>query len=147
MMKLPKTLLNDLRSLADRFENVVRDDERRRLLAKFRDEQDRMPVAKPEPLYPITGLHGEPLNETPPAQVKTVADNVEIGPGHHRLLAELAKGYQATPTMAGNLGFARGTVEQYLSDLRRAGYPIKAKSTGRRMAGRYLKIYRLDRTG
>ena len=146
-MKLPKTLLNDLRSLADRFENVVRADERNRLLAKFRDEQSRKPVAKPEPLYPITGLHGEPLNETPSAKVKTVADNVEIGPGHHRLLNELAKGYQATPTMAGNLGFARGTVEQYLSDLRRAGYPIKAKSTGRRMAGRYRLIYRLDRTG
>ena len=146
-MKVPKTLLNDLRSLADRFENVIRADERKRLLAKFRAETGRKPVAKPEPLYPVTGLHGEPLNETPPARVKTVAHNVDIGPGHHRLLAELAKGYQAAPTMAGNLGFTRLTVVRYLSDLRKAGYPIKAKSTGRRAAGRYQKIYRLDDTG
>ena len=146
-MKVPKTLLNDLRSLADRFENVIRADERKRLLAKFRAETGRKPVAKPEPLYPVTGLHGEPLNETPPARVKTVAHNVDIGPGHHRLLAELAKGYQAAPTMAGNLGFTRLTVVRYLSDLRKAGYPIKAKSTGRRAAGRYQKIYRLDLTG
>ena len=146
-MRVPKTLLNDLRSLADRFENVIRADERKRLLAKFRAESKAKPVAKPEPLYPVTGLHGEPLNETPPPRVKTVAHNVDIGPGHHRLLAELAKGYQAAPTMAGNLGLTRLTVVRYLSDLRKAGYPIKAKSTGRRAAGRYQKIYRLDQTG
>ena len=144
-MRIPKTLLNDVRSLADRFENVVRADERKRLLAKFRAESKAKPVAKP--LYPLTGLHGEPLTETPPAPVKTVAQNVDIGPGHHRLLAELAKGYQAAPTMAGNLGFTRLTVARYLSDLRKAGYPIKAKNTGRRAAGRYQKIYRLDQTG
>ena len=146
-MKVPKTLLNDLRSLADRFENVIRADERKRLLAKFRAETGRKPVAKPKPLYPITGLHGEPLVEAAPVPVKTVAHNVDIGPGHHRLLAELAKGYQAAPTMAGNLGFTRQTVARYLSDLRKAGYPIKSKSTGRRAAGRYQKIYRLDQTG
>ena len=146
-MKIPKTLLNDVRKLADRFEQVVRQDERKRLLAKFRAETGRKPVAKPEPLYPITGLHGEPLVEAAPVPVKTVAHSVDIGPGHHRLLAELAKGYQAAPTMAGNLGFTRLTVGRYLSDLRKAGYPIKAKSTGRRAAGRYQKIYRLDATG
>ena len=146
-MRIPKTLLNDVRNLADRFEQVVRQDERKRLLAKFRAEAKAKPVAKQEPLYPITGLHGEPLNEPPPAPVKTVAQNVDIGPGHHRLLAELAKGYPAAPTMAGNLGFTRLTVVRYLSDLRKAGYPIKAKSTGRRAAGRYQKIYRLDATG
>tara|TARA_Y100000114_G_C11691038_1_gene293570 strand:+ start:224 stop:664 length:441 start_codon:yes stop_codon:yes gene_type:complete len=146
-MRIPKTLLNDVRSLADRFENVVRADERKRLLAKFRAESKAKPVAKPQPLYPVTGLHGEPLVEAAPVPVKTVAHNVDIGPGHHRLLAELAKGYQAAPTMAGNLGFTRLTVVRYLSDLRKAGYPIKAKSTGRRAAGRYQKIYRLDATG
>ena len=144
-MRIPKTLLNDVRKLADRFEQVVRHDERKRLLAKFRAESEAKPVAKP--LYPVTGLHGEPLQETAPAPVKTVAHNVDIGPGHHRLLAELAKGYQAAPTLAGNLGFTRLTVVRYLSDLRKAGYPIKAKSTGRRAAGRYQKIYRLDATG
>ena len=144
-MRIPKTLLNDVRKLADRFEQVVRQDERKRLLAKFRAEAKAKPVAKP--LYPVTGLHGEPLQETAPVPVKTVARNVDIGPGHHRLLAELAKGYQAAPTMAGNLGFTRLTVVRYLSDLRKAGYPIKAKSTGRRAAGRYQKIYRLDATG
>ena len=144
-MRIPKTLLNDVRKLADRFEQVVRQDERKRLLAKFRAESKAKPVAKP--LYPVTGLHGEPLVEAAPVPVKTVAHNVEIGPGHHRLLAELAKGYQAAPTMAGNLGLTRLTVVRYLSDLRKAGYPIKAKSTGRRAAGRYQKIYRLDQTG
>ena len=44
-MRVPKTLLNDLRSLADRFENVIRADERKRLLAKFRAETGRKPVA------------------------------------------------------------------------------------------------------
>ena len=144
-MRIPKTLLNDVRKLADRFEQVVRHDERKRLLAKFRAESEAKPVAKP--LYPVTGLHGEPLQETAPAPVNTGAHNVDSGPGHHRLLAELAKGYQAAPTMAGNLGFTRLTVVRYLSDLRKAGYPIKAKSTGRRAAGRYQKIYRLDATG
>ena len=146
-MRIPKTLLNDVRNLADRFEQVVRQDERKRLLAKFRTEAKKKPVAKPEPSYPITGLHGEPLQEMAPQPVKTVASNVTIYPGHHRLLAELAKGYQAAPTMAGNLGLTRLTVVRYLSDLRKAGYPIKAKSTGRRAAGRYQKIYRLDQTG
>ena len=84
-MNIPKTLLNDVRKLADRFEQVVRQDERKRLLAKFRAESKAKPVAKPEPLYPVTGLHGEPLNETPPPRVKTVAHNVDIGPGHHRI--------------------------------------------------------------
>ena len=144
-MRIPKTLLNDVRKLADRFEQVVRQDERKRLLAKFRAESKAKPVAKP--LYPVTGLHGEPLVEAAPVPVKTVAHNVDIGPGHHRLLAELAKGYQAAPTMAGNLGFTRLPVVRYLSDLRKAGYPIKSKSTGRRAAGRYQKIYRLDATG
>ena len=144
-MRIPKTLLNDVRKLADRFEQVVRHDERKRLLAEFRAESKAKPVAKP--LYPVTGLHGEPLVEAAPMPVKTVAHNVDIGPGHHRLLAELAKGYQAAPTMAGNLGFTRLTVVRYLSDLRKAGYPIKSKSTGRRAAGRYQKIYRLDATG
>ena len=60
--------------------------------------------------------------------VKTVAHNVDIGPGHHRLLAELAKGYQAAPTMAGNLGFTRQTVVRYLSDLARQDIRSRQKA-------------------
>ena len=94
----------------------------------------------------MTGLHGEPLVEAAPVPVKTVAHNTDIGPAIIGCWPSWRK-YQAAPTMAGNLGFTRLTVVRYLSDLRKAGYPSKSKSTGRRAAGRYQKIYRIDATG
>ena len=88
-MNYPPHLIEAFKKLTDDFENAIRADERQRLLAKFRAESEAKPVAKP--LYPVTGLHGEPLQEAAPVPVKTVAHNEDIGPGHHRLLAELAK--------------------------------------------------------
>ena len=88
-MRIPKTLLNDVRKLADRFEQVVRQDERKRLLAKFRAETNKKPVAKP--LYPVTGLHGDPLQEAAPVPVKTVAQ-CGYWPGPSSAAGRIGKG-------------------------------------------------------
>ena len=49
-MNIPKTLLNDVRKLADRFEQVVRQDERA-VACKIPGETGRASQSQ-EPLYP-----------------------------------------------------------------------------------------------
>ena len=142
-MRVPKTLLNDLRSLADRFENVIRADERKRLLAKFRAENGRKPVAKPEPLYPITGLHGEPLYESGPQPVDVL--RVELNDTHRTMLSYLREGFMAVPTLAGHAGIKKQSVYTYLGQLEQMGYKLERKSTGN-IRGGYRLIYRLAKS-
>ena len=70
---IPKTLVDDLCGCLDRIEDAIRTDEaakeRARIADLFSKEFPKRPVAKPEPLFPITGLHGEPLHESGPQPV------------------------------------------------------------------------------
>ena len=147
---IPKNLVDDLCGCMNRIEVAIRADERQRLLAKFRTEFPDKPAAKPKPetLYPITGLHGEPLHETGP---QPVAYNELVAPAraaglcetHRRLIARLSEGtFYAVPTLAGHLGIKKESVYHYLSGLRKAGYDVEVRSTGNRKGG-YVKIYRL----
>ena len=154
---IPKELVNDLCGCLDRIEAAIRTDEaakeRARLLAKFREEFPKKPVAKPEPLFPVTGLHGEPLNETVP-QPKTYDPGAAFdyaGQGlnetHRRIIAWLSTGtFMAVPTLAGHLGIKKASVYHYLSGIQKAGYQLEIRSTGNNKGG-YRNIYRLAKTG
>ena len=148
----PPHLIDGFKKLADDFEAHIRADERARLLAKFREEFPKKPVAKPEPLFPITGLHGEPLYAT---GAQPVTYNELVAPAraaglcetHRRLIGYLSQGtFYAVPTLAGHLNIKKESVYHYLSGIKKAGYEVEIRSTGNRKGG-YVNIYRLAKTG
>ena len=153
---IPKNLVDDLCGCLDKIEAAIRTDEaakeRKRLLAKFREEFPKKPVAKPEPLFPVTGLHGEPLHESGP---RPVTYNDMVAPAraaglcetHRRLIARLSEGtFYAVPTLAGHLNIKKESVYHYLSGIKKAGYQLEIRNTGNRKGG-YTHIYRLAKTG
>ena len=153
---IPKNLVDDLCGCLDKIEAAIRTDEaakeRARLLAKFREEFPKKPVAKPEPLFPVTGLHGEPLHESGPQPI-TYNDLVAparaagLNETHRRLIGYLSQGtLYAVPTLAGHLNIKKESVYHYLSGLKRAGYQLEIRNTGNRKGG-YTHIYRLAKTG
>ena len=153
---IPKNLVDDLCGCLDKIEAAIRTDEaakeRARLLAKFREEFPKKPVAKPEPLFPVTGLHGEPLHESGPQPV-TYNDLVAparaagLNETHRRLIGYLSQGtFYAVPTLAGHLNIKKESVYHYLSGLKRAGYQLEIRNTGNRKGG-YTHIYSLAKTG
>ena len=153
---IPKNLVDDLCGCLDKIEAAIRTDEaakeRKRLLAKFREEFPKKPVAKPEPLFPVTGLHGEPLHESGPQPI-TYNDMVAparaagLNETHRRLIGYLSQGtFYAVPTLAGHLNIKKESVYHYLSGLKRAGYQLEIRNTGNRKGG-YTHIYRLAKTG
>ena len=153
---IPKNLVDDLCGCLDKIEAAIRTDEaakeRARLLAKFREEFPKKPVAKPEPLFPVTGLHGEPLHESGPQPI-TYNDMVAparaagLNDTHRRLIGYLSQGtFYAVPTLAGHLNIKKESVYHYLSGLKRAGYQLEIRNTGNRKGG-YTHIYRLAKTG
>lgn len=141
----PPHLIEGFKKLADDFEAHIRADERQRLLAKFRAEFPERPVAKPG-LFPITGLHGEPLNEAGPAAVRFYnADN--LNDTHRAMIDWLSRGtFMAVPTLAGHIGVKKATVYNYLTDLKNAGHDLEVRTTGN-LKGGYRNIYRLAKTG
>ena len=153
---IPKNLVDDLCGCLDRIEAAIRTDEaakeRARLLAKFREEFPKKPVAKPEPLFPVTDMHGEPLHESGPQPI-TYNDLVAparaagLNETHRRLIGYLSQGtFYAVPTLAGHLNIKKESVYHYLSGLKRAGYQLEIRNTGNRKGG-YTHIYRLAKTG
>ena len=142
-MKYPPRLIDAFKKLTDEFENAIRADERQRLLTKFRAEHPEKPVAKPEPLYPITGLHGEPLMESGPQPVDVL--RVELNDTHRTMLSYLRQGFMAVPTLAGHAGIKKQSVYTYLGQLEQMGYKLERKSTGN-IRGGYRLIYRLAKS-
>lgn len=155
---IPKNLVDDLCGCLDRIEAAIRTDEaakeRARIADLFRAEFPERPVAKPKPdtLFPVTGLHGEPLHESGP---QPVTYNDMVAPAraaglcetHRRLIARLSEGtFYAVPTLAGHLNIKKESVYHYLSGLKRAGYQLEIRNTGNRKGG-YTHIYRLAKTG
>ena len=149
----PPLLIEGFKKLADDFEAHIRADERSRIAKKFADAFPSKPVAKPEPLYPITDLHGEPLQETAP-QPKTYDPAAafdyagqRLNESERRIIAWLSTGtFYAVPTLAGHLNVKKQTVYQYLDNIKRAGYQLEIRNTGNNKGG-YRNIYRLAKTG
>ena len=148
----PPHLIDGFKKLADDFEAYIRADERSRIAARFVDAFPPKPVAKPEALFPMTDMHGEPLQET---GAQPVTYNELVAPAraaglcetHRRLIARLSEGtFYAVPTLAGHLNIKKESVYHYLSGIKKAGYEVEIRSTGNRKGG-YVNIYRLAKTG
>jgi biotin operon repressor len=148
----PPHLIEGFKRLADNFEAHIRADERKRIAAKFRAEFPTKPVAKPG-LFPVTDLHGQPLQETAP-QPRTYDPAAafdyagqRLNETHRRLIARLSEGtFYAVPTLAGHLNIKKESVYHYLSGIKKAGYQLEIRNTGNRKGG-YVNIYRLAKTG
>ena len=141
----PPHLIEGFKKLADDFEAHIRADERSRIAKRFADAFPSKPVAKPG-LFPITGLHGEPLHETAPQPVRFYnGDN--LNKTHKAMIDWLSRGtFMAVPTLAGHLGIKKVTVYNYMTDLKNAGHEFEIRTTGNRKGG-YVNIYRLAKTG
>tara|TARA_A100001391_G_scaffold2132_1_gene2187 strand:+ start:767 stop:1249 length:483 start_codon:yes stop_codon:yes gene_type:complete len=148
----PPRLIDGFKKLADDFEAHIRADERSRIAKKFADAFPSKPVAKPG-LFPITDMHGEPLQEIgaqpvtyDPAAAFDYAGQ-RLNETHRRLIAYLSQGtFYAVPTLAGHLNIKKESVYHYLSGIKQAGYQLEIRSTGNRKGG-YVNIYRLAKTG
>ena len=139
----PPRLINGFKKLADDFEAQIRADERSRIAKKFADAFPSKPVAKPG-LFPITDMHGEPLQEI---GAQPVTYDPGLNETHRRLIAYLSQGtFYAVPTLAGHLNIKKESVYHYLSGIKKAGYEVEIRSTGNRKGG-YVNIYRLAKTG
>ena len=63
----------------------------------------------------------------PATRVRQIVNDVVLCDTDYRLIAELRRGFQAVPTLAGNIGVAKKSVYHYLSRLRKAGYNVEEK--------------------
>ena len=97
-------------------------------------------------LYEAWNDHGRPLVESLPeataaaAPVEPVKRPRTLCRGHYRIIAELKRDYTTTPMLRGLLGYSQHTLMTYMNDIRRHGYQIETKGSGRR---EYRKLYRL----
>ena len=126
-MNYPPELLDELKTLADRFELVIRGDERDKIISKMRGEL-------------FAAQTSQPQQETV-RQPKDVV-TVRLNSTQKKMLEFLRAGYIAVPTLAGNLRITKETVYTYLWQLEKAGFEIDRRNTGNHRGG-YAKIYRL----
>ena len=151
---VPTELVTELCKNLDRIEEAIRADERAKIRGKMEEAFPPRPVAKPKPetLYPITDMHGEPLQESGPQPI-TYNDLVAparaagLNETHRRLIARLSEGtFYAVPTLAGHLNIKKESVYHYLCGIQKAGYQLEIRNTGN-LKGGYRNIYRLAKTG
>ena len=123
MTNIPKNLIRRFMQLSDDFEEAIRADERQRIAAKVNAGQ--------ETLYPITGLHGEPLHEVAPQPV-TVSTK-KMPRSLVRVLQVMRdRSYPVTAaTLARECDTTKGAILKRLSDLRQRGYVIEKGRTTR----------------
>jgi biotin operon repressor len=126
-MKYPPELLEELKTLADRFELVIRGDERDRIISKMRGDL-------------FAAQTSQPQRESRPQPSDVVT--VRLNSTQKKMLEYLRAGYIAVPTLAGNLRITKETVYTYLWQLEKMGYEIDRRNTGNHRGG-YAKIYRL----
>lgn len=139
-MKTTHEMMKDL-------ENAIRADERAKLREQLRDawNDHGKPLVESLPAVATgnqTGMHGEPLAPV----AKTVATQpTKMTRSQQRLIKELRRGYQAVPTLAGNLGVKKQTIYSMLHIIKANGYAVEIKTVSG-TAARYRKIYRLARS-
>lgn len=150
---VPTELVNELCKSLDRIEEAIRADERAKIRGKMEEAFPPRPVAKPKPetLYPITDMHGHPLQEAPQPKTYDPAAAFDyagqrLNETHRRLIAYLSQGtFYAVPTLAGHLNIKKESVYHYLTGIKKAGYQLEIRNTGNRKGG-YTHIYRLAKT-
>ena len=130
-MNIPKNLIRRFMQLSDDFENAIRASERQRIAAKFAMPlaaglTAEEPASKPEPLYPITDMHGEPLHVTPQQRTKLPRSLQRV-----LHIMETRKYPVTAATMARECGTTKGAILKRLSDLRQRGYVIEKGRTTR----------------
>jgi biotin operon repressor len=129
-MKYPPELLEELKTLADRFELVIRGDERDRIISKMRGDL-------------FAAQTSQPQRESRPQPSDVVT--VRLSDTQKKMVRFLRAGYIAVPTLAGNLGVTKNTVYNLLWQLEKMGYEIDRRNTGNHRGG-YAKIYRLAKS-
>lgn len=122
---IPVELAKELADLATRIEAAVRADERQQ-------------VASNIAMGAATGMHGEPL--------EPVKQSRKLCRKEQELIVMLKRGFQAAPTLAGNLGVSKQYVYAMIHNLKRDGMNLEVRSVSG-TAARYQKIYRLAKTG
>jgi biotin operon repressor len=129
-MKYPPELLEELKTLADRFELVIRGYERDRIISKMRGDFSAAQTSQPQ-------------RESRPQPSDVVT--VRLSDTQKKMVRFLRAGYIAVPTLAGNLGVTKNTVYNLLWQLEKMGYEIDRRNTGNHRGG-YAKIYRLAKS-
>jgi biotin operon repressor len=134
-MKTSYEMMKDL-------ENAIRADERAKLREQLRNAWNDHGKPLVESI-PQTGMHGEPLAPVGPVPVAKPVPRIQRS--HLRLVKELQRGFQAVPTLAGNLGVKKQTIYAMLHTLKKNGYQVEVKTVSG-TAARYRRIYRLARS-
>jgi biotin operon repressor len=122
---IPLELAKELADLANRIELAVRADERQQVASNIATGA-------------MTGMHGEPL--------EPVKQSRKLSRREQELIVMLKRGFQAAPTLAGNLGVSKQYVYAMIHNLKRDGMNLEIRSVSG-TAARYQKIYRLAKTG
>jgi biotin operon repressor len=122
---IPAELAAELANLANRIELAVRADERQKVASNIATGA-------------ATGMHGEPL--------EPVKQSRKLCRKEQELIVMLKRGFQAAPTLAGNLGVSKQYVYAMIHNLKRYGMDIEIRNMTN-TAARYQKIYRLAKTG
>jgi len=112
---------------------------RRRELAEAWNDHGQPLVAGIKNAIDQTDMHGEPL---PESGQQPVNNWHRMSTRHYRLVAELERGFQSVPSLAGNLGVKKQSVWALMTTLKKNGYHIEKRS-GSRQPGRNWKEYRL----
>ena len=122
---IPAELAAELANLANRIELAVRADERQKVASNIATGA-------------ATGMHGEPL--------EPVKQSRKLSRKEQELVVMLKRGFQAAPTLAGNLGVSKQYVYAMIHNLKRDGMNLEIRNVSG-TAARYEKIYRLAKTG
>jgi len=137
MNKLPENLINDLKKLADNFEQHIRQDERDRIVSQMRGQAFASQVVQP-----LRESDQQPDQQPEYNKLVSKARNAGLGETHRTMLSFLREGFIAVPTLAGHCQIKKESVYTYLGQLEEAGYKLEKRSTGNRRGG-YRLIYRL----
>jgi len=150
---IPAELAAELANLANRIEAAVREDERKLVLIEKGIEADKRSKALLDVVFGTdeeqdqyidnamgvaTGMHGEPL--------EPVKKSRKLCRKEQQLIVMLKRGFQAAPTLAGNLGVSKQYVYAMIHNLKRDGMNLEIRNVSG-TAARYQKIYRLAKTG
>jgi hypothetical protein len=137
MNKLPESLINDLKKLADNFEQHIRQDERDRIVSQMRGQAFASQVVQP-----LRESDQQPDQQQEYNKLVSKARHAGLGETHRTMLSFLREGFIAVPTLAGHCQIKKESVYTYLGQLEEAGYKLEKRSTGNRRGG-YRLIYRL----
>ncbi len=121
----PPHLIEGFKKLADNFEAHIRADERERIAS-------RVTAPSREALFPMTDMHGEPLQEVAPQPI-TPQQRAKLPRSLARTLHVMqSRRYPVTAaTLARECKTTKGAILKRLSDLRRRGFVIERGRTTR----------------